>query len=204
MNAAQKIRDLAANGLTNAQIAEIVGVSAGSVRMVMSRARRSATAQHATVAALRTAETAQHVTVAQDSETPAANEPPGVSKPDWITVVFRLLYGTGIIAHAGLIWHECKYLWGDAGAIAGAVVGIVIAGAVVLMIRDNHKEQAENLLWFVWFLDGAAWFVHKAALYHQGTNAYGAGITELGTGCLAAIICLCAMALAYFYKQTAK
>lgn len=145
-------------------------------------------------------------------ERPAVKASPGylsrltkwTNEADLATPVFRGMYAAGILAHAALVWQECGYLWGDAGYIAGAVVGVVIAGSVVIMATPKHHAVTDNLLWFVWFLDGCAWFVHKAALYHQGTNAWGAGITETGTGCLAAVICLCAGALAYFYRETGK
>lgn len=123
---------------------------------------------------------------------------------DYGQTAFRLLFGGGILGHAFLILWDAAYLWGKGGLIAGVVVFLVITGSVVLMWKRREDQEANNLLWFVWFLEGIAGFVHKNALYHSGTNAYGAGITELGTACLAVVISLCAMAMSYFYFKTSK
>jgi hypothetical protein len=81
-------------------------------------------------------------------------------------------------------------------------VFLVIVGAVVLMAGGESDETTANLMWFVTLLDMAAFFVHRPCLYHQGTNAYGVGIGMFGAGCLAAVVCLCAIALIYFYRET--
>jgi len=134
---------------------------------------------------------------------PAATSP---KKPknsiDWHTVSVRALFGLGALGHAVLIWWECGYLWGQGGAIAGSVVFVVIAASILQMSKKPQGETAQNLLYLVWLLDLCAWFVHKHALYHGGTNAYGSGITEYGTGCLALVICVCAGAMVYFFRET--
>ena len=140
------------------------------------------------------------------AETPGAKASPANLKKknpiDWHTASVRALFGLGVIAHAGLILWECWYLWADGGLLAGGVVALVISGAVLWMAKKPEGETAQNLLFMVWLLDGCAWFVHKHALYHSGTNAFGSGIDEYGTGCLALVICVCAGALVYFYRQT--
>lgn len=139
-------------------------------------------------------------------ESPEVKASPGylsrLGKIDFDTILVRGLLALGIIGHAVLVWHEMGYLWGSAGLIAGCVVAILIFSSVVLMRKERNVKTSENMLWFVWLLDGAAFFVHKAALYHGGTTAFAAGINEFGTGCLAAVICLCAGALLYFYRET--
>lgn len=132
-----------------------------------------------------------------------ANPSKKVGKPiDWHTSSVRALFGLGVLAHAGLILWECWYLWADGGLLAGGVVALVISGAVLWMAKKPQGETAQNLLYMVWLLDICAWFVHKHALYHSGTNAFGSGIDEYGTGCLALVICVCAGALVYFYRET--
>lgn len=130
-------------------------------------------------------------------------QPTAALKPtDWDMVIVRGLLGLGVMAHAALIVYEMQYLWGGAGLIASAIVFVLIAASVVLMRKNKSQAITENLMFFVWFLDGAAWFVHSRALYHGGEKAFGAGIDQFGTGCLAAVICLCAGALLYFYRET--
>lgn len=121
--------------------------------------------------------------------------------PDYGQILFRLLFGGGVLAHAFLIAWDAAYLWGRGGMIAGAVVFLVISGSVVLMWKD--RKEAENLLWFVWLLEGLSAFVHYHALYHSGTNAYGAGVNEYGTACLSIVISMCAGAMSFFYFKTA-
>ena len=123
------------------------------------------------------------------------------SAPDYGQILFRLLFGGGVLAHAFLIAWDAAYLWGRGGMIAGSVVFLVITGSIVLMWKQ--RSEAENLLWFVWLLEGLAAFVHYYALYHSGTNAYGAGVTEYGTACLSVVISMCAGAMSFFYFKTA-
>ena len=121
---------------------------------------------------------------------------------DWDMAVVRGLLGIGVVGHAALIWYELGYLWGNAGTIAGSVVFTLIFSAVVLIRKNGAAKSSESILHVVWALDLFAAVVHEKALYHGGTTAYGAGISEYGTACLAAVISFCACALIYFYRET--
>lgn len=137
---------------------------------------------------------------------PAANVSPGIpqkKKPvDWDMAVVRGMLGFGVVGHAALIWYELGYLWGGAGVIAGSVVFTLIFSAVILIRKNGAAKSSESILHVVWALDVFAAVVHDKALYHGGVNAYGAGISEYGTACLAAVISFCACALIYFYRET--
>jgi len=123
---------------------------------------------------------------------------------DFGKTAFRVMFGFGVCAHAFLVLWDASYLWGPGGLIAGLAVFLVISGSVVLMWSNRDDKDSENLLWFVWFLEICSGFAHKSALYHSGTNAFAAGISEFGTGCMAAIVVLCAMAMSYFYFKSSK
>lgn len=172
----------------------------GEIEVLVTDKRR-ATPNIETLDAVKEQEIAPTTPDVLPNETP---EQSANNTPDYGQTAFRLLFGGGILGHAFLIMWDAAYLWGKGGLIAGVVVFLVITGSVVLMWKRREDQEANNLLWFVWFLEGLAGFVHKNALYHSGTNAYGAGITELGTACLAVVISLCAMAMGYFYFKTSK
>lgn len=169
--------------------------------------RRVATAKEVAIMEAMYPPKKEKVSVSKAGIVPEAKVSPVIpqrkSKPtDWHNVAVRAMFGAGVIGHAVLIWWECRYLWGSGGAIASGIVGVVICSSVLEIAKKPSGETAQNLLYLVWLLDLCAWFVHKKALYHSGSNAFGAGIDEYGTGCLAIVICICAGAMMYFYRET--
>lgn len=119
---------------------------------------------------------------------------------------YTLMFGAAVLlgivlGHAALIWYDCAVLWATPGKIAGGIVFLIILAAVAIMGRDGAKGVSENLLWFVWMLDGLAIFVHYPTFWHSATIGYQFGIREFETWAMSGVVCVCSGAAVYFYRQ---
>lgn len=122
---------------------------------------------------------------------------------------YALMFGAAVLlcivlGHAALIWYDCSVLWATPGKIAGGIVFMLILAGVSLMGRERAKSVSDDLLWFVWLLDGLAIFVHYPTFWHSATIGYQFGIREFETWAMSGVVCVCSGAAVYFYRQIIK
>ena len=122
---------------------------------------------------------------------------------------YALMFGAAVLlcivlGHAALIWYDCAVLWATPGKIAGGIVFMLILAGVALMGRERAKSVSDDLLWFVWLLDGLAIFVHYPTFWHSATIGYQFGIREFETWAMSGVVCVCSGAAVYFYRQILK
>lgn len=117
------------------------------------------------------------------------------------TIAFCAVCWVIVMAHGVLIWYDCSLLWQTPGAIAGGIVFMVVAGALIEMTGGKKDAQSDNLLWFVWLLEIAAVFVHVPAFTENAWVAYARGAGEIYIWFLASTICICSAAAMFFYRE---
>lgn len=128
--------------------------------------------------------------------TPSAN----TSRPIFREVAFQVVCAMIVLFHAALIAYDCRVLWGEPGAIAGGMAFLVVL-ACLLAPQSIGKDNMDNLLYFVWLIDGLAGFVHYPTFWAKASTGYAMGIRQFETGALAAIVCVISGAAIYFLKQ---
>lgn len=80
------------------------------------------------------------------------------------TFLFGLVSIAVIVGHGFLIWQEAAELYGYIGAVGGFVVFLVVCLAVLLASDSSKNRTSEYALYFMFFVDSAAGFVHFEAL----------------------------------------
>lgn len=108
-------------------------------------------------------------------------------------LIAGLLVG-GVLGHAGLIWYDCVQLWGTPGLIGGGMMAAIVFAAVLLASDADKFSTSGDALVFVFFVDGAAWFVH----YEVFRTPI---VSNIITGSLCAFICAASFFALYLYRQ---
>lgn len=100
-----------------------------------------------------------------------------------------------VVAHAGLIWYDCSDLWGMPGKIGGGVVFLVVLAALLLASDNGLTRTSNNAVWFIFFVDMAAWKVHfevfKTPL-----------IEDYITASLCLFICTCSFMALWLFRDS--
>lgn len=99
-----------------------------------------------------------------------------------------------VLGHAGLVWYDCAQLWDTPGAIAGGLVFAVVLAAVMLSSDTAKGYTADICLYFVFFVDVAAFWVHKPVFS-------GYGVDNATTNALCAFVCATSFAALYIFKS---
>lgn len=101
-----------------------------------------------------------------------------------------------VVGHAGLIWYDCVSQWGTPGLIGGSIAFLIVMAALLISTDATRVRTSGNALWFVFFVDAAAWFVHYP------TFSAGASIGNIETGAFAAFLCLFSWLALYLYRDS--
>ncbi len=193
-----KALQLLAQGLTPAQVAEAMAIPAGTVRMWKYRAEAAA------VPKVRTTEkptVAKNTTVAK----PTVKENLTVATPRKVRAVdvkqlrniARDVLALGIVAgHGALIWYDAGQMWGMPGVIGGGVAFAVVILAILFAADPQRNRTSDTALWFVFFVDCAAWFVHYPTFKKY------ASIGNIETGVFAAFLCACSFIALYVFRDS--
>ena len=128
--------------------------------------------------------------IALSAETVPDNRPPVNLRGYALSV---LLVGI-VLGHAGLVWYDCAQLWDTPGAIAGVLVFAVVLAAVMLSSDTAKGYTADICLYFVFFVDVAAFWVHKPVFS-------GYGVDNATTNALCAFVCATSFAALYIFKS---
>ena len=99
-----------------------------------------------------------------------------------------------VLGHAGLVWYDCASLWATPGAIAGGLVFAVVLASVMLSSDTTKGFTAEICVWFVFFVDCAAFWVHKPVFS-------GYGVDNATTNALCVFVCATSFAALYIFKS---
>lgn len=130
---------------------------------------------------------------------PGVETPPARQAIKWPTlaqirnIAISCILIAVVLCHAGLIWYDCSQLWGDAGLIGGGAVFLIVLAAVMLAADQSHYATSEAALWFVFFVDCAAWWVHEPVF---NTPI----VSDTITGSLCAFLCASSWMALYLFR----
>lgn len=199
------------SGATSQDVEKRTGIKASYVRTLAKRFPAKEEAQEADLVAIESqpvsTETVFQETAETVIETPfqAEQKQPSVLAKicavRWPRFFGAALLFLIVVGHAALIAYDCATLWETPGKIAGSLAFMLILAAMVLMGEKLPNQVSENLLWFVWLLDGVAIFVHYPTFWHNATIGYQFGIREFETWCMSGVVCVISGAAVYFYRQ---
>lgn len=116
-----------------------------------------------------------------------------LSLEDVVSVVASAALLSVAFGHGLLIVSELSELAGNIGTVAGAVVLFVIVACIALSSSNRWEETSGPALWFVFWLDAAAIYLH----YRAFTPHLGAGLA-LG---LAVVVSLSAFMSLYLFRS---
>ena len=125
-----------------------------------------------------------------------------IETSDLSGMFFRAVCALIVLSHAVLIAYDCWTLWGVPGGMAGLIALLTVIGALILSADERQKELSEQMIWFVWLIDGAAAFVHYPTFWNKAGVGYAMGVRQFETACLAFFVCLCSMAASYFFRAS--
>jgi hypothetical protein len=101
----------------------------------------------------------------------------------------------GIVAgHAGLICYDCAALWGVPGIIGGGLSFAVVIAALLLATDETRVRTSGSALYFVLFVDIAAWWVHFPTFQS-------AAVPDEITGVFAGFLCAASWVALYLYRD---
>lgn len=100
-----------------------------------------------------------------------------------------------VIGHAGLLWYDCATLWGIPGQIGGGIVFAAVLLAVLICTQSNLPRSSNTALWFVLFVDIAAWWVHFEVFKTPV-------VSDAITGSLCAFICASSFVALYLFRDS--
>lgn len=125
----------------------------------------------------------------------SAETGPDTSKPANLRgyALSVLLIGI-VLGHAGLVWYDCAQLWATPGAIAGGLVFAVVLAAVMLSSDTAKGYTADICMYFVFFVDVAAFWVHKPVFS-------GYGVDNATTNALCGFVCATSFAALFIFKS---
>jgi len=101
-----------------------------------------------------------------------------------------------IVGHSALVWYDCGQMWGIPGAIGGGVTFLIVLAALLLASDETKPRTSDTALWFVFFIDVAAWFVHYPTFKKY------ADIGNVETGMFAVFLCGCSFAALYIFRDS--
>jgi len=101
-----------------------------------------------------------------------------------------------IVGHSALVWYDCGQMWGIPGAIGGGVTFLIVLAALLLASDETKPRTSDTALWFVFFIDVAAWFVHFPTFKKY------ADIGNIETGMFAGFLCACSFAALYIFRDS--
>lgn len=111
------------------------------------------------------------------------------------TWAFNLLCLAVVFGHAGLVWYDCADRWKMPGMIGGGVVFLVVALAVIVSTDPSKNRTSLYAVWFVFFVDCAAFFVHYPVFLDS------ANIGSMATGVLCAFLCASSFVALYLFRD---
>jgi len=128
-------------------------------------------------------------------------KPKSESKKHFDIAKFRtglvdVLCAIAVIGHGVLVWFDCWELWGKAGFIGGGLAFVIILIAFTLATDSSKNRTSENAMWFVFFVDLAAWKVHFDTFIRFSN------VGEIVTGCLCAFLCACSFMALYIFRDS--
>ena len=130
---------------------------------------------------------------------PAATENDTAEKEPILRVAARvsadILAFVIVIGHAGLLWYDCATLWGIPGQIGGGIVFAAVLLAVLICTQSNLPRSSNTALWFVLFVDIAAWWVHFEVFKTPV-------VSDAITGSLCAFICASSFVALYLFRDS--
>ena len=100
-----------------------------------------------------------------------------------------------VVGHASLIWYDCTSQWGTPGLIGGSIAFLIVMAALLVSTDATRVRTSSAALWFVFFVDAAAWFVHYPTF-----RAY-TDIGDIQTGAFAGFLCLFSWVALYLYRD---
>ena len=112
------------------------------------------------------------------------------------TGLVDVLCAIAVIGHGFLVWFDCWELWGKAGFIGGGLAFVIILIAFTLATDSSKNRTSENAMWFVFFVDLAAWKVHFDTFIRFSN------VGEIVTGCLCAFLCACSFMALYIFRDS--
>jgi len=101
-----------------------------------------------------------------------------------------------IVGHSALVWYDCGQMWGIPGVIGGGVTFLIVLAALLLASDETKPRTSDTALWFVFFIDIAAWFVHYPTFKKY------ADIGNIETGMFAGFLCACSFAALYIFRDS--
>jgi transposase-like protein len=101
-----------------------------------------------------------------------------------------------IVGHSALVWYDCGQMWGIPGVIGGGVTFLIVLAALLLASDETKPRTSDTALWFVFFIDVAAWFVHYPTFKKY------ADIGNIETGVFAGFLCACSFAALYLFRDS--
>lgn len=110
--------------------------------------------------------------------------------------VFDVVCISIVVGHASLIWYDCATQWGTPGAIGGGLAFLIVMAALIISTDASRVRTSSSALWFVFFVDAAAWFVHYPTFQMY------ADIGDTETGAFAAFLCLSSWVALYIYRDS--
>lgn len=111
-------------------------------------------------------------------------------------IVFDVVCIGIVVGHASLIWYDCATQWGAPGTIGGGLAFLIVMAALLISTDASRVRTSASALWFVFFVDAAAWFVHYPTFQMY------ADIGDTETGAFAAFLCLSSWVALYIYRDS--
>lgn len=118
----------------------------------------------------------------------------GKLKMDWAKFragAIDILLACIVAGHALLIWFDCVTLWGTPGLIGGGISLLIVLAALLFSMDSNLPRTSGSAMWFVFFVDCGAFWVHYPTFQRSATI----GNNET----IALCIFLCGMSFAALY-----
>ena len=118
----------------------------------------------------------------------------GKLKMDWAKFragAIDVLLACIVAGHALLIWYDCTTLWGTPGLIGGGISLLIVLAALLFSMDSNLPRTSGSAMWFVFFVDCGAFWVHYPTFQRSATI----GNNET----IALCIFLCGMSFAALY-----
>ena len=118
----------------------------------------------------------------------------GKLKMDWAKFragAIDILLACIVAGHALLIWYDCTTLWGTPGLIGGGISLLIVLAALLFSMDSNLPRTSGSAMWFVFFVDCGAFWVHYPTFQRSATI----GNNET----IALCIFLCGMSFAALY-----
>jgi len=196
-----------ANGVPHDEAAAALGVSNDQARMLKSRFNKATKLANGGIvpnaSIVSNTQPGETETIVPASvvrkilkNTPTKSRP---KLPDIVTLRNFAIAGllvSVIVGHSALVWYDCGQMWGIPGAIGGGVTFLIVLAALLLASDETKPRTSDTALWFVFFIDVAAWFVHFPTFKKY------ADIGNIETGMFAGFLCACSFAALYIFRDS--